>query len=215
MTKTELRKYFQLLLVEELKKYNFSLNKQDSEFTRKTKHGWDKFQLIFLERKEGWEIDFGLLIRLHEIENIYHKGSYYEKKYQNSTPTVGISIENYLNDGNVHRLNIKSIDDANIFYTDVIKYFEEIAIPFFDKYSSIEELDKAINVKEGKSIFSGLKYSGSLGIILAGLNNNVDFIFFEKKYREYYKTFCKGFYLKEFEDILKEIKLINPAISSK
>jgi hypothetical protein len=209
MNKQEIKNTFQASVSDELLKYGFKLNKQDSIFTRKTPYGWDKFQLDFLNRGNGWDVDFGMLIRLNEVENIYHKGSYFDKKYHVTTPTIGINIGTYLNDEENNRMFLDEDSDLNEFYTLTVRLFKEVALPFFEKYNSIKNLDKAINVEEGESIFSGLKYEGNLGIILAKLTNNPKFDFFENKYRNYYKEFCKGFYLKEYEDVLKAFEKAN------
>jgi hypothetical protein len=206
MTKQEIKNTFQASVADDLLKYGFKLNKQDSVFTRKTTYGWDKFEIGFLNRRSGWDVDFGMLIRINEVEKIYHTGSYFEKKYHNSTPTIGIDIGTYLNDEENNTIFLDEDSDLDEFYTMTVMLFKEVALPFFEKYNSVQELDNAINVEEGKSIFSGYKYEGNLGIILAKLTNNPKFDFFENKYRNYYTVFCKGFYLKEFEDILKAVE---------
>lgn len=209
MTKTELRNNFQAQLSKELFQYNFKLNKQTSEFTREKKYGWDKFQLVFINMGSRWEVNFGLLMRIDMIENIYHEGLYYESKYHKTTPTIGITIEKYINDGNEYRLYIDTNSELDSCTDKVLQLFKSIALPFFEKYESIQKLDEAINVELGSSIFSGIKYGGNLGIILAKLNNNPSFGILENKYREYYKIFCNGFYLEEFENILKVVKKIH------
>jgi hypothetical protein len=206
MNKQEIKNTFQSLVSNDLLKYGFKLNKQTSIFTRKTSYGWDKFQLNFLNRSNGWDIDFGMLIRLNEIEKIYHVGSYFEEKYHSTTSTIAIDIGTYLNDEDSYRIFLDEDSELDEFYTMTVRLFKEVALPFFEKYNSIQELDNAINVEEGKSIFSGYKYEGNLGIILAKLANNSKFDFFENKYRNYYKEFCEGFYLKEYEDVLKAVK---------
>lgn len=205
MIKIELKNNFQTSVSSVLLKYNFKLNKQTGEFTKKTAYGWDKFHLIFTNKWNGWEIDFGMLIRIDVIENIYHKGSYYEKKYHKTTPTVGITIEDYLNNGEEYKMQLNELNIYECF-VETVELFENIALPFFQKYHSIENLDKAINMDSGNSIFSGIKYEGNLGIILAGITGNSNFNLLERKYRDYYTNTYKGFYLQEFENILKEIK---------
>lgn len=206
ITKTEIKNSYQALLATELLKYGFKLNKQTSEFTQKTSYGWNKFQLIFLKRNSGWEVGFGMLIRLDEVEKIYHMGSYFEEKYHHTTPTIGITIGTYKKNEDEYKLFINEDSDLNECYLKTIEFFKKNAIEFYQEYNTIEALDKAINIEVGDSIFSGLKYEGNLGIILAGLSNNPNFSFFEQKYRDFYKKEYKGFYLKEYEDVLKAVK---------
>ena len=192
----------------ELSQYNYKLKKSADEFIHKNKDGWFKFQLIFLERDDDWEINLGMLIRIDNIENIYHKASYFEPKYHKTTPTIGITVENYINDGNEYRFDLIKSQDIETCFNGILKLFKEIAIPFFEKYKSINEIEKAINVKEGNSIFSGIKYEGNLGIILAKLVNNPDYEFFKAKYLKYYTEDYDGFYLEEYLNIIKVLDSI-------
>lgn len=208
MTNNELKDVALSYLSTELEKSGFKLNKSLAEFTRKDKEGWQKFQLIFLTRNAGWEINLGMLIRKNVVEDIYHRASYYEPKYHKSTPTIGITIQEYLNDGEEHRYYLNSESDLDSCIGGIIKEFKSVALPFFDKYQSVEAIEKAINVKNGKSIFAGVKYEGNMGIILAKLVNNPDFDYYKNQYLKYYTKKDDGFYLEEFENILKELKNI-------
>jgi len=191
--------------------YGYKLKKSSDEFVHKNKEGWFKFQLIFLERDDNWEINLGMLIRINKVENIYHKGSYFEPKYHKTTPTLGITVEDYINDGNDYRFDLVKLEDIETCFHGIIKLFKEVAVSFFEKYRNIEEIEHAINVREGSSMFSGIKYEGNLGIILAKLVNNPDYEYFKAKYLKYYKEHYDGFYLDEFENILKVIEE-NPRI---
>ena len=186
-----------------LKAYDFSLDKGLPGFTKKQKDGWNKFHLIFLNRDAGWEINIGMLIRKNIVENIYHQASYFEPKYHKTTPTLGIAVEKFINDGKQYRCYLNSENDIEECLKYVENLFVKVALPFFDEYDSLEKMDKAVNIKNGRSIFSGLKYEGNLGIILAKLVKNPDYNFFLEKYRDYYTHFSDGFYLPEFEKLVK------------
>lgn len=196
------------LLSEQLKSYDFVLNKKDAEFVKKDQEGWLKYQLIFLNRDAGWEINLGMLIRKNIIENIYHQASYFEPKYHETTPTLGITVENFINNNKEYRCYLRSEKDIQTCLEFVMQTFTKIALPFFEKYNNIEEMDKAINIKSGNSIFSGLKYGGTLGIILAKLTKNRDYEFFLNKYWKYYADFSNGFYLPEYEKLVKVISTL-------
>lgn len=203
MRNYELKENLLTKLESVLPQYSYKLKKSSDEFVHKNKEGWFKFQLIFLERDNDWEINLGMLIRIDKVENIYHKGSYFEPKYHKTTPTIGITVENYINDGAEYRFDLIKLDDIEICFHGIVKLFKEVALPFFEKYKSIEVIEHAINVKEGHSLFSGIKYEGNLGIILAKLVNNPDYEFFKAKYLKYYTEDYDGFYLEEFQNILK------------
>jgi len=197
------------LLYDHIKQYNFVLNKQLAEFTKKQKDGWDKFHLIFLNRSEGWEINIGMLIRKDIVENIYHKASYFEPKYHKTTPTLGITVENFINDGKEYRCYLNSENDIEKCVTYIENLFIKIALPFFEKYDSLKEMDRVINIKNGESIFFGPIYGGSLGIILVKLVGNTNYSFFLEKYYNYYKNFSDGFYLPEYEKLVKVLDTIS------
>ncbi len=206
MTSRELRNSLLDLLALEMKPASFVLNKAQAEFTNRLKDGWEKFQLIFLTRSEGWEINPAVLLRRNLVEDIYHKASYFEAKYHKTTPTIGINLENFHNDGNGYQLTLASEIDILPCYHRILYLFNNVAIPFFEKYSSLEELDKEVNIETRKSIFSGPKYEGNLGIILAKLVDNPHYFKLEEKYRSYYKQIDNGFYLSEYEGIIEVLK---------
>ncbi|QKJ30367.1 hypothetical protein HQ865_11560 [Mucilaginibacter mali] len=191
------------LLHNRFKQYNYSLNRSLAEFTKREPDGWSKFQLIFLNRDAGWEINIGMLIRKNVVEDLYHKVSSFEPKYQKTTPTVGITVENLLDDNKKHRCYLNSNEDIENCVYYIEKIFRDIALPFFRQYNEIGNIEKAVNVKNGKSIFSGLKYEGNLGVILAKLVRNPDYPFFVEKNRNYYTTLNDGYFLPQYEKLLE------------
>jgi len=84
-------------LGEKLKSSGYKLSKSACEFTKKTDFGWNKYQIVFLNRDNGWELKPSLLVRFNEVENLFHQISDVDKKYQKVTPTIGTSIEDLVN----------------------------------------------------------------------------------------------------------------------
>src|SRR5687767_13287699 len=107
--KSELLKSVNEKLIEK----GFVLNKTQAEFAKRDKDGWFKYQLIFLNRDTGWEINPAMLIRKNVVEDIFHKTSAFEAKYQKRTPTIGTSIENYINDGKAYRFYLADENQIN------------------------------------------------------------------------------------------------------
>lgn len=206
MTNRELRNTLLALLASEFEPYGFVLNKSQAEFTKKSPDGWQKFHLVFLVRSEGWEINLGMLIRKNVVEDIYHKASYFEPKYHRTTPTIGIPIENFIRDGRDHCFQLSTEADLTPAFQGLAALFKKIALPFFKQYDDIEELDKEVNIETRKSIFSGPKYEGSVGLILAWLANNPRYDQLEMKYRSHYKQIDNGFYLPEYEGVVEVLK---------
>ncbi|MCI1187116.1 hypothetical protein MON38_06765 [Hymenobacter sp. DH14] len=209
MTNRELRNALLERLASDLAPYGFVLNKSLAEFTKRSGEGWEKFQLIFLVRSNSWEINPAMLIRIDIVENIYQKASYFDKKYHKTTPTVGISLEDFVNDGKGYRFDLSNEEDIERCYQSTMMLFKKVVIPFFSQYNNIEQLDREINVENRESIFGGPKYEGNLGIILAKLACNPRYNQLESKYHCYYQQLQDGFYLAEYEGIVEALRLVN------
>ncbi len=204
MTKNEFLKGELLRTVEgELRFNNFILNKTLAEFTRKDNQGWDKYQLIFLKRDDGWEINPAMLIRKDAVEDIFHRTSGFEKKYQKGTPTIGSSVEDYLgNRSGSYRFDLTEESQIDSVAQKILTLLKEIALPFFDKYNTIENLDLAINEDPSNTALTGTIFKGSKGIILAKLTNREDYNRLVTLYTKHYEKLSDGFYLSGFKNLL-------------
>ncbi|MBO2008904.1 hypothetical protein [Hymenobacter negativus] len=209
MTNRELRNALLERLASYLAPYGFVLNKALAEFTKRSAEGWEKFQLIYLVRSNGWEINPAMLIRINTVEDIYHKASYFETKCHKTTPTVGIPLEDFINDGKGYRFDLNSEADIERCYQNIMMLFKKVVVPFFSQYNDIEQLDKEVNIENRESIFSWAIYKGSLGIILAKLVDNPKYNQLEEKHRIYYQQFADGFYLDEYEGVAKVLRIMN------
>ena len=83
MTEKEFLKHEVLdCLAEKLSSSGYKLSKTACEFNKKTDFGWEKYQIVFLNRDNGWELKPSLLVRFNEVENLFHQISGFDKKYQ-------------------------------------------------------------------------------------------------------------------------------------
>ena len=151
-----------------------------------------------------------MLIRIDQVEDLYHKASFFEPKYHKTTPTIGISLEAYLNDGQEHRLALHREEDLPACARQLLALFELTVEPFFQRYARLEELEKEVNVAHRKSIFSGPKFEGCVGLILAKLVGNPDYEQLKGRYYKYYEWFAGGFYLPEYEGVIAQLE--TPAV---
>jgi hypothetical protein len=208
MISRDLRNRLLLLLAAEFESYGFVLNKAQAIFTKRVPNGWQKFQLVFLVRSEGWEINPALLIRNDIVEKIYHKASYFEAKYHKTTATVGLPIEKLINNGyayDFHNFQLHTESDLNPTFQGLITLFKEVAIPFFQQYDSLEKIDNEINKENGARLFTWTSH-GSIGLVIAKLVGNSRYDQLEKKYRKYYEQIDNGFYLPEYEGVVRIVK---------
>ncbi|KAA9332456.1 hypothetical protein F0P96_13370 [Hymenobacter busanensis] len=205
--KKELRNILLDALAVDMSAQGYVLNKSRAEFTKRSSDGWNKFQLLFLDRATHWEIVPGLLIRKNQVEDIYHKASYYEKNYQKFTPTIGILVENYTGTSIDSRRELRKPTDVEPCIGELLQQFNAVALPFYERFASIKVLESEINDQNSSgSLITGPIRKGSLGVILASLVNNPDYEMLKEKYREYYNRFSEGFYLREYEGVLKVLE---------
>jgi len=184
----------------------FKLDKSAVEFTKKTIAGWYKYQIIFLERG-CWELIPGMLVRDDTVENIFHKTSEFNNQHKKRTPTIGISVENYLHDqtGNF-RFFLKDETDIPVAANSLISLYYHYASPFFKKYENISEIEKDVNADINDTSLTGPIFKGSKGIILAKLCNKENFENLQRGYYEYYSNFSGGFYLPSFKKLTAYLK---------
>lgn len=204
-----IRKELKKQLLEVLKKkfgeLGYKLNLKN-EFMKDTDWGWFKFQLIFLKLSTGgWLIKPAVQVRFHIVENIFHRTSGFELKYQKDTPTVGTKLEDFISRGK-YAFELHKIDDVSEISRQLFESFLEIALPFFEKYSSLESLQAEINGDFNNLHLTGPIFKGYKGIILAKLLRceNLDEIV--EVYMGYYKKFADGFYLPEFVNLVQDIE---------
>ncbi|WP_194973046.1 hypothetical protein [Aquiflexum lacus] len=196
-------------LYEELIHYDYILIKSTGEFVKKSKDGWFKYSLLFLIRDEGWEINPTISLRINLVEEIYHTVSGFEKKYQKGTPTLGTSVENYINDGQEYRFRLVNENQINKVVSGLTDLFKKVALPFYQRYSSIEALDKVLNENPSDSSLTGAIFKGAKGLILAKLTKRSDYPDLVKVYTSHYEQLADGFYLKDFEKLILKLDSSN------
>jgi len=191
MNKT--KNLFILELEVKLQKFDFKYFKKFNGFIRKEKEGWKLYQILFIKRGNEYELKPTVLIRRNEVENIYHKISGFEKKYQNGTPTIGIPLENIVIDKELNK-TLNNENDIESLVNYYYKIFLEIALPFFDKNYTLESMYNLLNNEKG-DLYSGEIFRGCKLMILSKLLelNNYDSL--KKKYLTHYSEFSNGFYL--------------------
>lgn len=192
-----------------LKPYDFNLNKSLAEYTKRNKDGWNKYQLVFLMRDEGWEINPGLLMRLDIVENIFHKFSGFEEKYKKNTPTIGTSIEDIGNDHQFYRFELTEESQINVLAENLYSLFIKIGLPFFDKFNSLKKIDTVLNSNPEDVSLTGPIFKGSKAIIIAKFTGRNDFHELKSFYYKYYEKFADGFYLPEYKELTKALEEID------
>ncbi|MHC5355040.1 hypothetical protein ACYSNX_12930 [Myroides sp. LJL115] len=186
-------------LGDKINSFGFKLSKSACEFTKKTDFGWNKYQIVFLLRDDGWELKPSLLVRFNVVENLFHQISDFDKKYQKGTPTIGTSIEDLDNSSMASKkIGLTNETQINSIVKDLFDLFKNSAIPFFNKYDNLSEIDNKLNsCLEDTSLTGGI-FKGTKSLITAKLTKREDFDKLESVYQSYYENFSDGFYLPEY-----------------
>lgn len=186
-------------LDERLRPKGFKLSKAACEFVQKTDFGWNKYQLVFLVRVSGWEIQLGLLTRFDVVENLYHQISNFEKKYHRGTATIVTPIEDLVN-SSITKAKFELTNETQIsdIVSGLLELFENIAMPFFEKYNNLEAIDEQLNSNVKDVSLTGYISKGTTSLITAKLMKREDYDELESAYQSYYEWFSDGFYLPRY-----------------
>jgi len=207
MTKREfLRLELLKRLDEELKRHGFKLNKQQGEFTRRTKEGWHQYQIVFVLKDEGWSVRPAVFIRVHQVEDIFHRTSGFEQKYQRGTPTIGLSLSSYVDEPDKYSYMLTEESQIDVLASFYLDSFHKQALQFFKFYDDLKIMEKTINTDPYDIKFTGPIFKGSKGLILAKLTKSANYDDLVEKYTSYYEKFSDGFYLPSFSDLVEDLK---------
>ena len=179
----------------------FKLIKSKACFIKKTTFGWNKYSITFLLNEDGWTIAIGLLIRFNNVEDFFHQGSGFEKKYQKGTPTIGTPIEALGIEGVTARFDISEENDIEPAVDILVSIFNRVALKFFDTFDNLEEIEKAVNEDVNSTFLTGPIFKGMKGLILAHFVGNKDIRKLDVEYYRYYESFSDGFYLDTYNNI--------------
>jgi len=99
--------------------------------------------------------------------------------------TICSGISDYFNELNFN-YRIKNIGDVKKWGVIVKNFYEEYVISFFEKFSSVEAIDKLFNDDTTKKIkyIDNLGWQIIIGLVAAKLNNNPKY----NELRDYYKS---------------------------
>lgn len=156
------------------------------------------------EFNTGCYIGLGLL----PIQKILYKIEEVTDVVDSYGSTIGSSTASYFNEIN-YRYKIKSQDDIIEWGKIVKKFYEEYAVPFFEKYNSIDAIDKLLNENPTEKVIylDDLGWRIIKGLIVAKLNKNPKY----NELREYYKSEVEskfqGYFM--YEKCMKTIEFLD------
>ncbi len=130
------------------------------------------------------------------------------KLFKESGFVVGSNIDTYFNELN-YRYKIKTQEDIIEWGKIIRKFYKEYSIPFFEKFNSVDAIDKLLNEKPTEKVvyLDDLGWRIIKGLIVAKLNNNPKY----NELRDYYKreveSKFQGYFM--YEKCMKTIDFLD------
>lgn len=172
------------------------------------------YYTTFLDYYGDWKISPSIGVRVKKVEEIFHKTSGFEKADQRFGCTVGCSVRDYvekfLPDCAIERTfdcEIQKRGDIAKSAEFLCELFDTFAMPFFEKYLDLHEIDHALNdYPDNLRILGAAMYSERMGMIVAKILNRKDYDELVQKYSKELKARANGFYLPGFEALVLYLK---------
>lgn len=140
------------------------------------------------------------LITFQNVEKVIFDGEYYE--------TLSVGMQTYFNDVN-YRYKIKNIEDIKSWGKIVRKFYEEYAVPFFEKYNSVDAIDKLLNENPATRVIycDDLGWRIIKGLIAAKLNVNPKYDELRDYYKREVENKFQGYFM--YEKCMKVINFLD------
>jgi hypothetical protein len=211
MKKTEIKNGLLTKLASRLKPRGFVLIRRMDWFVRKGPSSLI-YRLDFYggyEKDKGYTVSPSVAIRIEEVEKIFHMVSGFEPKYQKDSPTIWPTIKDLQGAKDGYEYELNSFEDIYPLAKTLFEIFEDIALPFLEKYSSITELDKLLNSnpENGGSIFNTTYKRFYRDLIVARLAERENYKQIVEIYREHLSRIDIR-YLRDFEKLVKILETI-------
>lgn len=154
-----------------------------------------------------------MALRIERVEDIFHQTSRWDPKSQKETPTIGSEIGRILTgrSGDCEFLLDFSASIPRV-ATEIVEVFRKHALPYYEKFSSLREIDHALNDHPRHDtphrIATWLRCA--TGLIVARLVGRPDYQRLVRIYTSQLRWCDKGFYLSRFLDLVKSLEAVKP-----
>lgn len=186
-------------LAEHLEPLGFSFDEKRNRFARSKGNRTEVFAFRVMNDRPGHRISPTIGIRFEECEAIFHRSSGFERQYHEGTMTVGMDLE--------IEFSISRRSDVNNVVEELVRIFQQSAEPYFKSFTSIEDVDKALNDDPAKASehAPNVWLRCSAGAIAARLAGRPEFAELAETYRKRVAKLSRGFYLSNFEKLLADL----------
>jgi hypothetical protein len=147
-------------------------------------------------------------VRVEVVEAVFHRTSGFAPKYRSGTATIGATVAGLMGGGvRACEFRLSSESQIHAVAGQIADVFDEFALPYFEKWSSLEAIDAELNDEPAKqTIHRGAGWLRcSTGIIVAKLVGRPNYRQLAGFYHDVMAGVSKGFYLKRFEALLSSL----------
>lgn len=131
-----------------------------------------------------------------------------EKYQENAGGVISGGTADYFEELN-YRYQIQTIEDIKEWGKIVSRFYEEYAVPFFEKYNSVDAIDKLLNENPSEKVIylDDLGWRIIKGLIAAKLNNNSKYNELRDYYRSEVESKFQGYFM--YEKCMKTIDFLD------
>jgi len=199
--KKELKKEFENFL--KPLGYKSKIDPQGCDFGKKTSNSLNRIGYGVANYIDEFNTGSYLKIEIKAIQKIEKKifeGEYYE--------TLSTGISDYFNELN-YRYKIKTQEDIKEWGKIVRKFYEEYAVQFFEKYNSVDAIDKLLNENPTEKVIylDNLGWRIITGLISAKLNQNPKYDELRAYYKSEVESKFQGYFM--YEKCMKTINFLD------
>ena len=165
-----------------------------------------------MHQRQTWLLgEAGVGLRFETVEEIFHRTSGWDPKFQKDTNTVGTQVGVLIDGkGTSCRFLLESESEIASVTEKVVGVFRKFALPYFAQFGSLAAIDTELNDHPAeRSVNTSLAwFRCSRGLIVAKLTGRPDYEQLATFYLNVMTRDNKGFYLKRFEALVESLKSV-------
>jgi hypothetical protein len=190
-----------------LDRSGFKMQKAKEQFVRSVDVGRFYFLLDFAEY-QALHVQPTVRVRVDAVEEVFHRTSGFEKKYQPDTPTIAVTLQNLARDPLTYEYVVGDPADVGVVIDQLESDFDKVALPYFERYSDLRMIDVALNENpEADSVHYLMDYLRCAhGLIVARMVGRPNYRDLVEVYRRKLAQISNGFYLPKFEALVADLE---------
>lgn len=193
----------------ELEPAGFVLDAGKERFAKRHDGLVDVYQLVCVDEKPGWRIRPNVAVRVDLLEDIFHRASGFEGRYQADTISIGGVVGSILH-GSARACEFVVQSEASVVpvAAEIVNVFRQAAIPYFAKYEQLREIDIELNDRPTERTQHRVApwLRCSTGLIVARLVGRSDYRSLLSIYEDVMRRVDNGFYLPRFEALARQLE---------